>query len=83
MKKNQELPKIQLIKPAVCRQLIDEILDNDHFRFREIEKFGTRWNCIFSARNDGKSVSVDIDCCLFDFFTGSEHLLPSFRRRDV
>lgn len=82
MKKNQELPKIHLIKPHTCRQIIDEILDNDHFRFREIEKFNTRWNCIFSARNDGKSVSVDIDCCLFDFFTTERQTLYIRRKED-
>lgn len=82
MKKNQELPKIQLLKPYTCQQIIDSILDDEHFRFREIAKFGTRWNCIFSARNDGKSVSIDVDCALFDFFTTERQTLYIRRKED-
>lgn len=71
----------KLVSPEECWRCVEEVLDHDHFRFEEIAKFNTRWWAIYSARNDGKSVTVDIDCALSDYFLTGRQLLYLRRRR--
>lgn len=64
------------------KTVVDDFLDHDHFRVDTIEQFFSRWNLLYSARNDGKSVSIVVDILLRDFFTENKKFVYIRRRAD-